>query len=147
MTAPFETIINAATGEQTVREFTSAEIAEFSANLRERKIAALADLRWQRETGGMIFNDHLVATDAVSQTKIIGAVVGAQIDPTSTIQWKMADGEFVTLDAAAMVALATAMRAHVQACFDNEATLRAQIEAAPNDAAVAAIDILTGWPV
>ncbi len=59
-----------------------------------------------------------VATDAVSQTKYIGAVVGAQIDPDTVINWKMADGTFVTLDAQAITAVAMAVRAHVQACFD-----------------------------
>jgi hypothetical protein len=57
----------------------------------------------------------------VSQTKYIGAVVGAQIDPLAVINWKMADGAFVTLDAQAITAFAMAVRRHVQACFDREA--------------------------
>jgi hypothetical protein len=69
-----------------------------------------------------------VATDAVSQTKYIGAVVGAQVDPNAVINWKMAGGTFVTLDAQAIMAMA--VRAHVQACFDREAELKAEIEVA-----------------
>ena len=69
-----------------------------------------------------------VATDAVSQTKYIGAVVGAQIDPDAVINCKMADGTFVTLDAQAITAVAMVVRVHVQACFDREAELKAQIE-------------------
>jgi hypothetical protein len=87
-----------------------------------------------------------VATDAVSQTKYIAAVVGAQIDPNAVINWKMADGIFVTLDAQAITAVAMAVRPHVQACFDNEGELKAQIEAASTAQQIAAVDLNTGWP-
>jgi predicted pyridoxine 5'-phosphate oxidase superfamily flavin-nucleotide-binding protein len=142
----FETIVDAKTGVQTTRQFSTQEIAAIRANARDEKLASLAAVRWLRETGGMIFNGHVVATDTTSQTKIIGAVVGAQLDPTASIKWKMADGEFVTLDATAIVALGVAMRGHVQACFDNEARLRALIEAAADADAIDAIDIMSGWP-
>jgi hypothetical protein len=115
--------------------------------LRARKLAELADLRWEKETSGTTFNGMPVATDAVSQTKYIGAVVGAQIDPNAVINWKMADGTFVTLDAQAITAVAMAVRAHVQACFDNEAALKAQVEAASSTEEIAAVDLNTGWPL
>ena len=114
--------------------------------LRARKLMELAALRWERETGGTTFNGMPVATDAVSQTKYIGAVVGAQIDPNAVINWKMADGTFVTLDAAAITAVAMVVRAHVQACFDREAELKTQIEAATTAEELAALDLNTGWP-
>ena len=113
---------------------------------RTRKLAELAALRWEKETSGTLFNGMPVATDAVSQTKYIGAVVGAQIDPNAVINWKMADGTFVTLDAAAITAVAMAVRAHVQACFDNEAELKAQIEAASTADEIVAVDLNAGWP-
>jgi hypothetical protein len=114
--------------------------------LRARKLSELAALRWERETGGTTFNGMPVATDAVSQTKYIGAVVGAQIDPNAVINWKMADGAFVTLDAQAITAVAMAVRAHVQACFDREAELNVQIEAAATPEEISAVDIGAGWP-
>ena len=114
--------------------------------LRVQKLAELAALRWEKETGGTQFNGMPVATDAVSQTKYIGAVVGAQIDPNAVINWKMADGTFVPLDASAITAVAMAVRAHVQACFDNEAELKAQIEAASTADEIAAVDLNAGWP-
>jgi hypothetical protein len=85
---------------------------------------------WEKETGGTTFDGMPIATDAVSQTKYIGAVVGAQIEPNAVINWKMADGTFVPLDAQAIPAVAMAVRADVQACFEREAVLKAQIEAA-----------------
>ena len=114
--------------------------------LRAAKLAELAALRWEKETGGTTFNGIPLATDAVSQTKYIGAVVGAQIDPDAVINWKMADGTFVSLNAQAITAVAMAVRAHVQACFDREAVLKAQIEAASTEDEIAAIDLNTGWP-
>ena len=114
--------------------------------LRARRLAELAGLRWERETGGTTFNGMPVATDAVSQTKYIGAVVGAQIDPNAVINWKMADGTFVTLDAQAITAVAMAVRAHVQACFDREAELKARIETAATPDEISAVDIGAGWP-
>ena len=113
---------------------------------RAQRLADLAALRWQKETGGTTFNGMPVATDAVSQTKYIGAVVGAQIDPDAVINWKMADGAFVPLDAQAITAVAMAVRAHVQACFDNEAELKAELEAATTAEEIAAVDLNTGWP-
>ncbi len=114
--------------------------------VRAAKIAALAAKRWEKETGGMIFNAMPLATDAVSQTKYIGAVVGAQMDPLSTMKWKLSNGTFVTLDATAIVAVAMAVRAHVQACFDNEADIKLLIEAADTVAEIDAIDLDDGWP-
>jgi hypothetical protein len=114
--------------------------------LGAQKLAELAALRWERETGGTTVNGMPVATDAVSQTKYIGAVVGAQIDPNAVINWKMADGTFVSLDAQAITAVAMAVRAHVQTCFNNEAVLKEEIEAATTAEEIAAVDLDTGWP-
>jgi hypothetical protein len=114
--------------------------------LRARKLAELAAFRWETETGGTVLNGMPVATDAVSQTKYIGAVVGAQMDLNGVIYWKMADGTFVPLDAQAIKGVAMAVRAHVQACFDNEAMLKAEIETATTAEGIAAIDLNTGWP-
>jgi hypothetical protein len=58
----------------------------------------------------------------------------------------MADGTFVPLDAQAITAVAMAVRAHVQACFDKEAELKAQIEAATTAEELAALALNTGWP-
>ena len=142
----FETIIDAQTGAVTKRPYTAEETAAHEAGYKSSLLAGLADYRWKRETGGMIYGDHLVATDPVSQTKIIGALLGAQMEPSATINWKMADGTFVELAASDVAALATAMRAHVQACFDREAELRDLINATDDIDALEAIDITVGWP-
>ncbi|MFN4140226.1 DUF4376 domain-containing protein [Aestuariivirga sp.] len=116
------------------------------ADRKAEKLALLSDYRWQKEMGGTTFSGFTLATDAVSQTKYIGAVVGAQLDPGAVVNWKMADGTFVPLDAQAITAVAMAVRAHVQACFDREAELRAQIAATITVEEIEALELNIGWP-
>ncbi len=109
----------------------------------ERLAARLRLLRRRRDlaiAAGTVRDGIPVQTDDLSQSRITGAALAATLDPEATVRWKMADGQFVTLDAPAIIALAQTVRAHVQACFDHEADLRAQIEAGE------APDIEAGWP-
>lgn len=81
-----------------------------------------------------------IATDDVSQARITGAALAALADPSAEIRWKLPDGRFVQLTASQVLAIAGAVRAHVQACFDREAELQAALDAGtPGDAE-------TGWP-
>lgn len=67
------------------------------------------------------------------------------MDPGYLVQSKTAAG-FITLDAMTVIGLAQAIRAHVQACFDNEAALSAAIDAAEDHDALESIDVEAGWP-
>jgi hypothetical protein len=58
----------------------------------------LAGLHWEKEKSGTTFNGLPVATDTVSQTKYIGELVGAQINPNPVINRKTADERLVSLD-------------------------------------------------
>lgn len=78
---------------------------------------------------GTTYGGHPLQADPDTMTQIIGAVVAAQIIPGYTVNWKMADGEFLTLDAAGLVAMATALRAHIQNAFDSEKAVIDQLEA------------------
>ncbi|QIE87029.1 DUF4376 domain-containing protein [Pseudomonas nitroreducens] len=84
--------------------------------------AVIAARRYQAETAGITVNSMDVPTDRDSQAMVTGAALQAVIDQNYTCQWKTADG-FVDLAAQQIIALASAMRAHVQACFDREAAL------------------------
>jgi hypothetical protein len=53
----------------------------------------------------------------------------AQDDPDYVVTWKAKNGWF-QLDAATLIAIADAVRAHVQACFDKEKQLTEKIMAA-----------------
>lgn len=87
-----------------------------------------------------------VWADTVSQSKLTGAALGATLDSGFQMNWKGADGAFYTLTAAAVIALANGVRAHIQAAFDREATLNAEISAAQDLTELLAINIKDGWP-
>lgn len=96
---------------------------------KEPKKREIAAARWAAETGGVTIAGMTIDTSRESQALITGAALQATVDPTYTCHWKTASG-FVALDAATILAVATAVRAHVQACFDREAGLLELIEAA-----------------
>lgn len=107
--------------------------------------AAAASHRWQVETGGVTVNGALIRTDETSQTKVLGARVQAKEDANYTLNWKAGDGSWVQLNAATVIAIADAVRAHVQACFDAEMAVAAKID---NDTYTTYADIngASEWP-
>lgn len=90
--------------------------------------ASLGRHRRGVETGGVTVNGCAVHTDRESQAMISGTALAAQQTPSMIVKWKCADGTFVDLDAAAIVAMASGVAAHIQACFTEEARLAALIE-------------------
>lgn len=111
--------------------------------------AYAAAKRWQVETGGIVVSGASIDTTRESQAMITGAHAYAQANPEATISFKAAGG-FVTLDAATMIAVASAVGQHVQACFAREAAVVAAITAgdvtttAEIDAAFT--DVAAPWP-
>jgi hypothetical protein len=116
------------------------------AEAKAARLAALADRRWRAETAGVVVNGARLPTDLATQGKLTAAVVASVLDNSYSVRWKLADGSFTLFDHATLVAAAQGVRAHVQACFDREAQLVALIDAAKDEAALAAIDIESGWP-
>jgi hypothetical protein len=110
---------------------------------RAQALARLTDRRNQAMVAGLTLAGVAIQTDNLSQQRISGAALAAVIDPDLTVTWKTATGAFVTLTAAQILGIATAVRSHVQACFDREAVLTAQIVAAevPEE-----VGIEAGWP-
>lgn len=119
--------------------------AEVEAHLAPPPIdypAIIADRRWQAEVAGITVNGMQVDTGRDSQALITGAALQATIDPAYTVRWKTGAG-FVELNSQEIIGMATAVRAHVQACFDREAEL---VDAVANGAFTA--DMLEqGWHV
>ena len=103
----------------------------------EQALAALKSARDAAVDSGITVDGMQVQTDDLSQSRLTAAALAAQLDPGATVRWKLATGAFVELTAPQIIALALAVRAHVQACFDREADLAAQIRAAADPAAVA----------
>lgn len=97
--------------------------------VKEPKKREITQTRYERETGGLTVDGVTIATDRESQSLITGAALAATRDSGYACQWKTQSG-FVQLDAATIIKIADAVRAHVQACFDKEAELMALLEAA-----------------
>jgi hypothetical protein len=97
--------------------------------LKQSKHWEIADKRWRTETSGITVAGVEIATDRESQALLMGVVLAAQNDPEYIINWKAKNG-WAVLDAATILAVADAVRTHVQACFDREKKLQDQIESA-----------------
>lgn len=106
--------------------------------LKAEKRAKISEARWRAETGGITLNGTEIATDRESQALLTGAVLKAKDDPAYTVRWKARNGWF-QLDSATLIAIADAVRAHVQACFDKEEVLQNQVDAATTAAELEAV--------
>ncbi|MBS7698612.1 DUF4376 domain-containing protein [Chelatococcus sp. YT9] len=117
------------------------------AELKAEKLAALAQRRWEAETGGVTVEGAVIRTDATSQAKITGAVSLFQADQTLTsMDWEAQPGVYVEVDAADMTAIGIAVGRHVQACFSHARSFAEAINAAQDFATLDSIDIHSGWP-
>ena len=114
--------------------------ADFAALLVDRSKDAIKARRNQAINSGITVAGVPVATDDLSQSRVGSAALAATIDASTKVKWKGSDGGFVTLDAPTIIAIAQAVRAHVQACFDREAELLTSLDA--DDP----YDIDAGWP-
>jgi hypothetical protein len=90
--------------------------------------AYAAAKRFEIETGGIAVETVAIATDRESQAMLVGAYNYLSLNQEATIQWKGETG-FVTLGLAQIQAIASAVGAHVQACFAKEAEIVAEIVA------------------
>ncbi|TWD49501.1 DUF4376 domain-containing protein [Pseudomonas sp. SJZ131] len=84
--------------------------------------ALIAAERYKREGVGITVDGFLIDTTRDGQALIAGAAVSAILDPAYSCSWKTGAG-FIERNAAQLVTIATAVREHVQACFDRERDL------------------------
>ena len=103
--------------------------------------ALIASRRYDAETAGIDIGGMRIDTGRDSQALITGATVQAMLDPNYALRWKTPSG-FVDLTAEQIIGVATAARAHVQACFDREAELLEALEAGTLTAEM----LEDGWP-
>lgn len=123
-------------------DWSQAIKAEARAAARlEAARTAIRDRRDVAIASGLYFAGVPIATDDQSQARLMGAAMSAMLDPAYSVAWKTGAGSFVTLTGPLVIALAQAARAHVQACFDREAALLADLVAGQPYA------LDHGWPV
>ena len=92
----------------------------------EDLLSHAASKRHAVETGGITVGSVPVATDRESQSLITGAYVYVRNAPDAVVQFKTASG-FVELTAVQVEGIATAVAAHVQACFAPESDVSTKI--------------------
>lgn len=114
-----------ATATYPVLDYSPDEVAGILEAAKERKRSEIAAARFVAETAGI----NGIRTDRESQSLITGAALKAMQDSEYSCRWKGVDG-FIELTAPQILAIADAVRAHVQSCFDREAELLPLIEAA-----------------
>ena len=107
---------------------------------KEAKKTEIAQARYNAEIAGVTSNGVLIKTDRETQAVLTAACLQAYIDSGYSLNWKTGDGTFVSLPAEKIMAFGTAVRSHVQSCFDHEAELLPLIEAATTEAELEAIN-------
>lgn len=112
--------------------------------LKAQKKSAIAAARFAAETAGTTVNGVLIDTGRDSQALITGAALAAMLDSEYSLNWKTERG-FIHLTSPEIIAVAQAVRAHVQACFDREAELRTLVDAAETKEDLD--EIIISWPV
>lgn len=112
--------------------------------LKGQKKAEIAAARYEREIVGVTVNGILIDTERDSQALITGAALAAMLDENYTLNWKTARG-FIHLTAPEIIAVAQAVRAHVQVCFDREAELCTLVDVAETKEDLD--EIIISWPV
>ena len=110
-----------------------------------QKLSELAALRYQHETSGITLSGMAIETDRQSQALITGAWSFSQLNPAVLIDWKAESG-WIQIDAATIAGIASAVAAHVQACFSAERLHAEAIAALETSEEVASYDLTTGWP-
>ena len=77
--------------------------------------------RWTTETAGIMSSGHPIKTDGDSQRKTAlvdsNFINGIQ---TGTVEWKLADGTFVSADAALVHQFNLDIQSHITACYNAE---------------------------
>lgn len=122
-----------------IESLSAEEIAEILAATKSAKKQEIAAARYAAEIAGVAVGGATVRTDRESQALITGAALKATQDAEYTCTWKAESG-FVSLNAATIIAVADAVRAHVQACFDAEAAKCVLIDAAQTVEDVEAVE-------
>lgn len=112
--------------------------------LKAQKRAEIAAARYEREIAGVTVNGIPIDTGRDSQALITGAALAAMLDENYSLNWKTENG-FIHLTAPEIIAVAQAVRAHVQACFDREGELAALVDAAETKEDLD--EIIISWPV
>ena len=137
------------TGPERVDRFWSVTQArpeaEFLVLKQAEAKAALAALRWEKETAGIVLGGVEVRTDRESQAQLSSAYTSLKSGLITSTDWKGANG-WVLAGLAEIEPLAQAVAQHVAGCFATERLHAEAIDALTTAEAVAGYSVATGWP-
>jgi len=103
------------------------------------KWTQIKQARITAEYAGFTWYGSTFDSDAISQQRITGAVSLAMLDSAFTIDWTLKDNTVRTMNATDMIAVGVALGTHVATQFSHGQALRAQIEAATDQAGVESV--------
>lgn len=125
-TDPDKVVTGFIINEQYVQVWqTRDKTADDIAAEKEALKAYLANYRYEAETGGL----NGIQTDRETRANLVSARTLAKEDANYTVKWKAANGAFVTLNAAQIIATADAVAAFVAKCFASEESVATAIDA------------------
>lgn len=117
---------------------------------RDAKAEARAKLAEQRWTRSQSFTYDGVEAQADPAIAVVSATLEMrrrrQVPAAYPQMWKLGSSSFRQWGEADIEAYGFGIADHIQACFDKEAALAAEIEAAQTEADVRSIDLFSGWP-
>lgn len=97
---------------------------------KDHKRQELSFARHQAVNGGMVFNGIPVRTDDQTRTELAIARQFAKENSELTIEWKLGNGSFITLNSDTIISLSDAVLAHQQSQFSREKELNALVDSA-----------------
>lgn len=118
---------------------TQAEAPVTLESARASKLREISAWRYAREVGGITFSGVTISTDRDSQQKIIGALAGLKDGFATSLDWKAADGQWVSLSAEMVSAMSRAVFDHVQSCYQMEKLYSGMVSSASSIEEVANI--------
>ena len=111
--------------------------------LQEKKDDKWSEIKAARdaeEFSTFTWDSYTFQCDEVSQQRLQGAVLRAQIDPEQSVDWTLVDNTAQTFTATEIKQVGLALAAHVDSCHVKARQLRAQIEAATSETELTAIN-------
>lgn len=98
------------------------------ADLKLEKWQQIKNIRDAKEFGGFAWNNLTFDSDAQSQQRIMGAVQLAQLDPSYTVTWTLANNTTTNLSNRDILALGAALGAYITELYTISQNLRTQID-------------------
>lgn len=135
---------------ETTRVVATYDIHEIPIEqIRDVKLQAATDMRWQVMSGGITLpNGMFIETDETSFNRVTSVIAGYEstgLTEESKVSYKAASG-FVKLTIAEIKGIAGLMGQHMQACFAAEEAHYEAIDLLETREDIANYDVSTGWP-